>query len=159
MLLHGLYKEVGVPGSLLDHPTGHSFTLQSRYGEGAVHTHHGFLVPLGDGYSVRHEANLVAELEDGRTIYVDILGSHESVERAKALGFDALRLKNSGRRKFHGALVYVRFRHAGMPQEQVEAIAEGYDYVFGISTDDTRLFLKYAALKSELVKWLRSGDE
>lgn len=153
-VLNLLFKEFGRPGSLLDHPKGQSFALASDYGEGAVHSHHGIFVPLGQGRSVRHDANVVVELEGSRTLFVDILEGHDPMDRFKAHGFDALHLKNA-KRSFHGCLVLVRTSTGGQLREVVEAVCHGYDYVFGVDEADVRLGIKFAALKSEILKWLR----
>ena len=153
-LLLSLFKEAGVEGTLLDHPTGQSFTLSKKFGDGAVHSNHAIFVPLTDGRSVRHEANLVAELEDGRILFVDVLDGHESLERAKALGFDALHLRN-GPKKVFGCLVFVRPTLGALQQGQVEAIGHGYHYVFGIDEHDVPLGIKFAACQSEILKWIR----
>lgn len=153
-LLDSLFKEAGASGSLLDHPTGKSFTLSTGFAEGAVHTNHGLQVPLSGGYRVRHEAQLAGELEDGRLVYVDILDGHDSPERAKAFGYDALHLKESPRR-VHACLVFIRSKSATLTQGQVEAIAHGYDYVFGIDEENVPLGINYAACRTEILNWIR----
>lgn len=153
-LFDALLKEIGAPGSLLDHPQGRSFALAPDHGDGAVHSNYGLQVPLESGHTARHVANLVVELEGGRILYVDILDTRESLERAKALGFDALHFKNSTK-KYHGCLVLVRGKLGGAPQGQLEAIGHGYQYVFGIDEENVSLGIKFAACSSELLKWIR----
>lgn len=154
-LLETLFKEVGENGSLLDHPLGQTFNIRSDAGEGAVHTNKNLMVPLGEGRSVSHPADLLIELEHGGTLFVDIVDAHGRLDDLKAKGFDAIHLKSALKKPF-GILIFVRAKTGGVLQEQAEAIAHGYAYVFGIDEENVVLPPKFAACKSEILKWLSS---
>jgi len=152
-LLDALLKAIGQPGSLLQHPHGQSFTLRLDLGDGAAHTHRTFMVSLPKGGSVPHTADLSIELEDGRSVYVDILDSNARLQDMKAHAFDAGLLKRQAR-KPTAILVFVRLPHPLHSQDLVEALAHDYDYVFGIDEANVVLENKFAACLSEVLKRL-----
>jgi hypothetical protein len=155
-LLEALFKALGQPGSLLDHPHGQSFTVRLDVGEGAVHTHRTLMVSLPKGGSVPHTADISVELEDGRAVYVDILDSNARLQDLKAHAFDAGLLKKQHKKPF-AVLVLVRLPHPLHSQDLVEALAHEYDYVFGIDENNVVLETKFAACQSELLKRLGVG--
>lgn len=156
-LLEALYKEVGQPGSLLQHPHGQSFVLRPDVREGAVHTHRTLMVPLPKNGSVPHTADVAVELEDGAAVFVDVLDSNARLEDLKADAFDATLLKTKSRAPHFSVLVYVRLPHPVHSQDLVEAVAHSYDYVFGIDETNVSLAVKFAACTSEIVRRIRSG--
>lgn len=155
-LLQSLFKDFGEEGTLLDHPHGQSFTLRSDVAEGAVHSNKTIRVPLPNGGSVSHTADIVVELDGDHTLYVDMLDSASKLSDAKAGAFDALQLKTAARKPF-AALVFVRGIHANLAQETVEAVAHSYDYVFGVNEADVSLGAKFAAFRSELNRRIKSA--
>lgn len=157
-LFDALMKDVGQPGSVLQHPHGQSFTVRADLGEGAVHTRRTLMVPLPKGGSVPHTADIALELESGDAVYVDILDSNARLQDLKAHAFDAMLLKQNARGGHFAVLVLVRLPHPLHSQDLVEAIAHGYDYVFGVDETNVALANKFAACKSEILKRIKPSD-
>jgi hypothetical protein len=155
-LLQSLFKDFGEAGTLLDHPHGQSFTLRGEVAEGAVHSNKALRVPLPNGGSVSHTADILVELDGGHTRYVDMLDAASKLNDAKAGAFDAQQLKTAAQKPF-AALVFVRGLHANLAQETVEAVAHSYDYVFGVNETDVSLGAKFAAFRSELNRRIKAA--
>lgn len=148
-LLDALFKNLGQPGSLLEHPKGRSFNLSPEVGEGIVHSQYQVMAPMPTGGTVAHNADIVAELENGSFLYVDILDAHAKPGELKAAAFDAIHLKNRPK-KPHAILVFVRLPRPTLEESQVETIGHPFDYIFGIDEAAVPLESKFAACLAEI---------
>ncbi len=154
-LVQGLYRDLARQGSTLDAPSGVSFAVRDEQGPGEVRIRHPLPVPLPGGHATAHRADIVVELEGGATLVLDILNSKAELSHAKALAFDALQLR--GVPTCFAVLVFVRVPGRGLTQEQVESIGHGYDHFFGIDEEHVQSELRYAALRSRILRWLAAA--
>lgn len=155
VLAEGLYKDIGEKGSKVQHPTGTTFHIHPKYGDGVVHTQHNVLVPLQEGHRASHMADLAIVLENRALLVADLVASSVSAMEMKALAYDALQMHNLER--CFTVLVFVRTPGAGMPQQQAEALGHGYDFAFGIDERDVHSELKFAALRNRIQTWLAAA--
>jgi hypothetical protein len=156
VLAEGLYKDVGEKGSKMQHPTGITFHLDAKWGDGVVHTQHNVTVPLQNGHAASHLADVVIALDNRALLVLDLVASSVTVLEMKALAFDALQLHQVER--CFTVLVYVRTPGAGMPQQQAEALGHGYDVVFGIDEADVHSELKFASLRNRIQTWVAAAS-
>jgi hypothetical protein len=156
VLAEGLYKDLGEKGSKMQHPTGMTFHLNPKWGDGVVHTQKNVVVPLQAGHVAGHLADLVVELDNHALLVVDLVASSVSALEMKALAYDALQLHQLER--CFTVLVYVRTPGAGMPQEQAEALGHGYDLAFGIEEADVHSELKFASLRNRIQTWVAAAS-
>ena len=154
-IANALFKDVGRSGSTLQHPSGLSFTLDPKVAHGEVRSPDGITVPLPEGHTTRHQADLHLELDNGARLVLDVLPSYANLETFKAHSFDALQLRRLDR--CFSTLVFLRCPGTGLTQEQIEGLAHGYDYIFGIDEEHIHSEMKYNALRSRLGAWLRAA--
>lgn len=154
-LADAIYKDVGHPGSILQTPRGVAFSVRHDTGAGEIHTQRAMTVPLPEGHSTSHQASLAIELENRAHLVLDITTNATSLQELKALAFDALQFRRNSR--CFTILVYIRVAGPGIPQEQAEKIAHGYDLVFGIDEEHARTEQRYAALRARVSTWLSAA--
>ncbi|HEX2065243.1 MAG TPA: hypothetical protein VHI93_00370 [Candidatus Thermoplasmatota archaeon] len=154
VLTEALYKDIGARGSKMQHPTGTTFQLNPKWGDGVVHAPRSVLVPLKAGRVASHSADLAVELDNRAQLVLDLVASSVTPTEMKALAFDALQLDRVDR--CFKVLVFVR-APGGMPQEQAEAIGHGYDFAFGIDEADVHSELKFAGLRNRIQTWLAAA--
>ena len=156
-LSDGIYREVGQAGSILQTPKGVAFSVRRDLAAGEVHSQRSLTVPLPGGHTTSHPAAIAIELENGAHLVLDILPSSASLTEIKAHGFDALQFRRNAR--CFTVLVLVRVAGPGIAQEQVEAIAHGYDLVFGVDEEHARSDARYAALRGRVTAWLSAASK
>lgn len=154
-LLEAVYREAGVQGSRLEHPNGVSFDIHSEHHECVIHSPERIVVPLTEGRTTSHVADLVAQVEHRLALYVDITTSRTDLGHIKALGYDAIHLRQAAQQPFR-ILVVVRTQTKRLEQAQIEAVAHAYDYVFGIDESVLGEPDKFAACRSEILSRLKA---
>ncbi|HLF17128.1 MAG TPA: hypothetical protein VI796_06845, partial [Candidatus Thermoplasmatota archaeon] len=154
-IAHALYRDLGAEGTVLESPKGTSFALRSGVGRGEVRTPHAVLVPLPEGHVTPHQADLVVELENGALLVLDVVTTGIRPEDLKGLAYDALQFRRLDR--CFAVLVVVRVPRSALSQDQVQALGHGYDHFFGVTEDDARSEMKYAALRSRVAAWISAA--
>lgn len=149
-LLRVLYRDFGVPGSYREAATGDSFDLQPAYGDGVVETDHRVAVPLPGGGITWHTLAVAVVVRE-RWVGIDFVRAAEGSEPLKARAFDLLHLKAA---KPGSEAVLVLLRNStggkGVGREEVDAVAYGYDYVFGMDETDADSDGAFNALRADL---------
>ena len=154
-VMHALFKDVGKAGSTMQHPTGMTFTLDPKVASGDVRSPDAITIPLPEGHTTRHTADIHLELDNGARLVLDVLPSYARLESVKAHAYDALQLRRLDR--CFSALVFLRCPGSGLTQEQVEGLGHGYDYIFGIDEEHLHSEMRYSALRGRVGAWLRAA--
>ena len=157
VLADALYRDVGEPGSKMEHRGGTMFHLHPKFGHGAVRTRHTLMLPLPEGNVVPHTADLVIELENKAVLVLDCVASSIPVPEMKALGFDALQMRSLPRA--FSILLYVRVPGHGLDQALAEAIGHGFDYRFGIDEAHVHDPARMSALRARIHTWLQAASQ
>lgn len=147
-LLRVLYRDFGVPGSYREAARGDGFDLQPAYGEGVVETDHRVAVPLPGGGVTWHTL-AVAVVVGERWVGIDFVRAADGREPLKARAFDLLHLK-AARPGSEAVLVLLRASHGGVAREEVDAVAYGYDHVFGMDEAAADADGAFNALRADL---------
>lgn len=147
-----LFLEMGKIGSRLEAQRGENFIINLPPFTGTVYSLQILPVKMPSGGTISHTAEIVVELENHRTLYIDIVESTARLEEIKSHAFDAMHLRKEKRDRY-GVLVFLKGPH-GMLREQVEAICYSYDLFFGADANQVKDAAKFYALKSQILEWM-----
>lgn len=148
-----LFLEMGKIGSRLEAQKGENFIINLAPFSGTVYSVQNIPVKMPSGGTIAHTADVTVELENHRTLYVDIIESTERMEEIKSHAFDALHLKREKKDRY-GVLVFLKGPH-GLLREQVEAICYSYDLFFGADANQVKDANKFYALKAHILEWMQ----
>lgn len=147
-----LFLEMGKIGSRLEAQRGENFVINLAPFNGTVYSLQNIPVKMPSGGTISHTAEIVIELENHRTLYVDIVESTARLEEIKSHAFDAMHLKKEKKDRY-GILLFLKGPH-GMLREQVEAICYSYDLFFGADANQVKDAAKFYALKAQILEWM-----